>query len=239
MMTSAKLTYTVFRQGEEITFESAFESSQDALGYLNELVTDGKVNSSFAKDLSWKGMNGRLSPKQWAWVHKLATDYKAKAAGSYGNDAIQGLDLSIVVEMMDRAAEAQKRNPRIKLECEIGPVVLTRAGDRSKQPGTINITDGRPFGENTWYGRVLRNGDVQPSYSWQSEIASLLAELAAAPEKVAGQHGIATGECCFCARALSTAESRSVGYGPICANKYGLPWGDTSVADAADEEARR
>jgi len=32
--------------------------------------------------------------------------------------------------------------------------------------------------------------------------------------------------CCFCGRELDTAESISVGYGPVCAAKYGLPWGE-------------
>ncbi len=31
--------------------------------------------------------------------------------------------------------------------------------------------------------------------------------------------------CCFCARKLSRGESTAVGYGPDCADKYGLPWG--------------
>lgn len=34
--------------------------------------------------------------------------------------------------------------------------------------------------------------------------------------------------CCFCGRDLDTAESISVGYGPICAAKYGLPWGEVA-----------
>lgn len=31
--------------------------------------------------------------------------------------------------------------------------------------------------------------------------------------------------CVFCARRLDTPESTAVGYGPVCADKHGLPWG--------------
>jgi len=34
--------------------------------------------------------------------------------------------------------------------------------------------------------------------------------------------------CCFCGRELDTAESISVGYGPVCADKHGLPWGEVA-----------
>lgn len=32
-------------------------------------------------------------------------------------------------------------------------------------------------------------------------------------------------QCVFCARRLDTPESTAVGYGPVCADKHGLPWG--------------
>lgn len=33
-------------------------------------------------------------------------------------------------------------------------------------------------------------------------------------------------KCIFCSRKLSTEESKDAGYGPDCAEKYGLPWGN-------------
>ena len=35
--------------------------------------------------------------------------------------------------------------------------------------------------------------------------------------------------CCFCGRDLDTRESLTVGYGPTCADKHGLPWGAKAV----------
>src|SRR6185436_1560785 len=45
-------------------------------------------------------------------------------------------------------------------------------------------------------------------------------------------HGHTTGNCSFCARDLTDPRSTSVGYGPICAQHFGLPWGDTGAAAA-------
>ena len=45
----------------------------------------------------------------------------------------------------------------------------------------------------------------------------------------AAAFGHTTHRCVFCARNLSTAESTAVGYGPICADNYGLPWGVVST----------
>jgi len=144
-----------------------------------------------------------------------------------------------IVRMMERAAVAQKRRPRVELATEDGArVVLTLAGGMSKRPGTVNVTDGRAFGENTWYGRVAVDGAVEPGRDMTPEVRALLDRLADDPARVAGQHGVATGRCCFCGRELSTRESRTVGYGPDCAGKYGLPWGETGAADEADREAR-
>lgn len=39
------------------------------------------------------------------------------------------------------------------------------------------------------------------------------------------------GQCCYCGLPLEDDRSKTVGYGPVCANKWGLPWGDHVSAD--------
>ena len=91
------------------------------------------------------------------------------------------------------------------------------------------MTDGKAFGNNTWYGRVDTAGkfEMSPKVDTQtaSAIVALLVNFATNPAKVASLYGKHTGHCCFCARTLTDARSVSVGYGPICADKFGLPWG--------------
>lgn len=39
------------------------------------------------------------------------------------------------------------------------------------------------------------------------------------------------GQCCYCGLPLEDDRSKTVGYGPVCAVKWGLPWGDEVEAD--------
>ena len=42
----------------------------------------------------------------------------------------------------------------------------------------------------------------------------------------AKEYGQRTGKCMFCRRELTTTASTTVGYGPICAERNHLPWGN-------------
>jgi len=45
----------------------------------------------------------------------------------------------------------------------------------------------------------------------------------------AGWFGRLHGICCFCAKDLTDDRSIEVGYGPVCAKKHHLPWGDKAT----------
>ena len=64
-----------------------------------------------------------------------------------------------------------------------------------------------------------------------------LAEILADPAAAGVSHGLRTGSCAFCGLELTTPESVGNGYGPVCAEKYGLPWAGTVAA--MTEKARR
>jgi hypothetical protein len=206
-------------------------SNVEALRRLEAGLADGAIKSAFGRDLVAKGAS--LSYDQTVWVHVLVVEAER------GHDTppkAGGLDLSEFVAMMDRAAERgrannAKRSPRIRFPRH--QVTLTRSGARSKREGTIQITDGRPYGENTWYGRIERDGSVSiHRQNWTEAIHELLAAIEVDLAAVTSASGIATGECSFCTAELTTSESLTVGYGPVCAKKYGLPWG--AVDEAAE-----
>jgi hypothetical protein len=229
-------SFRVWVKNEAVDFTSAFPTLASAWHALSGLPN----LSDFARDLLQRGRERKLSDMQIAWIHKLATDGTARARGEARQPVLAAnLNLRPVVAMMEKAAAAAKGFPRIELTCDGHKLVLALAGSKSKSPGTVNITDGRPYGVGKWFGRIDVAGAVQKGRDWHPGVEAKLRQLAADPAKVANQHGVATGRCCFCSRDLSTAESRSVGYGPICADHFGLPWGDTTVADAADAAAKQ
>jgi hypothetical protein len=137
-----------------------------------------------------------------------------------------------ILALLQRAHEKLKY-PKVRLELEDGrKVKLQLAGSQSRTPGTVNVTDGKPFGENVWYGRIALDGAWEPSRSGcPAEVEVLLDRLEVDPAGLAKVHGQRFGNCCFCGLELTTKESVCAGYGPICADKWGLPWGDTSGYD--------
>lgn len=176
---------------------------------------------------------GNLSPKQWPHVLKLVE----KAHKPQGDDRRREDvgDLSRIIELFDRAKQHLK-NPAIVLAVpEIGADFLLRinvAGDRARVPGSLNVCSGEkissPGEQRDWYGRILRDGVFEISNRTSiptKPLVDRLREFSCDPIKVASEHGKLTGRCCFCNRALADERSTAQGYGPICADRFGLSWG--------------
>jgi hypothetical protein len=137
-----------------------------------------------------------------------------------------------VIALFDRARKHLK-SPKINLQTPTGQAVsLSVAGANSRNPGYINVTDGQPFGQNMWFGRISPVGEWTPSRTAEdrpttaTEIYTLLNQLAADPAGVAAAHGRLTGRCCFChGKQMTDPRSLAVGYGQVCAKKFGVEWG--------------
>ena len=115
------------------------------------------------------------------------------------------------------------------------PVRLALAGPKSRYEGQVMVTDGGPWGENVWYGRIEDNGGwfCPPNAQNLHEISmveSLLQRMATDPVGTAEAHGRLHGNCCFCGNVLSDERSTELGYGPTCAKNYGLTWGKKAAA---------
>jgi hypothetical protein len=164
--------------------------------------------------------NSSATQKQAYWVEvliKRATDgVQPEVVADVGN-------FSKVYAIFAQAKKKLKF-PKIRLQVNSNPVVLAVAGERSKQPGVINVSDGGPWGSNKWYGRVQPDGTWRPGgdYPELEAVALLLKKLGEEPEKTAAEYGQLTGYCCFCGRSLSDEKSTAVGYGPVCAENFGL-----------------
>lgn len=123
--------------------------------------------------------------------------------------------------------------PKVRLQTASGfEIVLKVLGPMSKTPGAISIVsreklDTDQYGEpkQRWFGTILVDGTLRRSAKLTTEIVDVLIALNADPAGVASVYGKATGNCCFCGKYIETKESMAVGYGPVCADNYGLPWG--------------
>lgn len=163
--------------------------------------------------------NGRVQ-----WLQTLIA--RAQGAEQAPQQQTVSLGSFAKVKALFGCAKENLKFPKIRLQLESGqPVVLAIAGEASKAPGTINVTDGGPFGSNRWYGRVNDAGEWTKSgkeFPELAEVETLLHKLGEDPVATAGHYGRLTGRCCFCNLPLKDEQSTAVGFGPKCAQNYGL-----------------
>jgi hypothetical protein len=191
-----------------------------ALGSLGE--RDREFASSLVKQFGTRG----LSEKQVVWVEKLL----ARATGTEPQP--QGTQVGNIKPLVDllETAKAHLKRPAIVLRAGDFDIRLSIAGERAKVPGSITVLSADRNGEEgrDWYGRITREGEYQPSRKFEAQqtaIGQALSAMASDPAKAASEYGHLTGRCCFCNRTLDDERSTAVGYGPVCAKHFGLPWG--------------
>jgi hypothetical protein len=113
-----------------------------------EAATALRANSSeFATSLRERfGTTGKWSEKQRMWAHKLALDSK--------NGKVE--TKSVALALTFSTIKKWVREYDHKVYNVFGQkVTFSIATDKSKTPGAINCTDGGPFGENKYFGRIL------------------------------------------------------------------------------------
>ena len=170
---------------------------------------------------------GSLSQPQWDAIARIADDIRNPKPKVV-------LDFAAIIALFTAAADHLKY-PKVRLALrDLSEIVLSRAGQRARQPGTINVTNGGRFGEpdNRWFGRIGTDGAFQRARDCTDEVAELLVRFSGDPAGVATAYGKLTGNCCFCGRSLSDARSTDMGYGPVCARNFGLVWGNCDKAVA-------
>lgn len=207
------------------TFQTRREKFESTLTNAEALAACRPVNDQFIASLikqhddALKGRRNPLSDNQWAYVHQKALTLAAPMpVADLGS--IKG-----IVDLFDKVRQHVQR-PKIRLSLLGTPLALQLAGSQSKHPGTINVTDGGRFGNNVWYGRIDLEGKMETSRNCTEKVLKILRLFAKFPAELAALHGRLNGKCCFCGIRLTDERSTEVGYGEICADHYGLPWGD-------------
>jgi hypothetical protein len=193
----------------------------EALKSVVEKLT--KSDASFASSLVGNFARwGNLSDKQMHWVETLI---QRATAPKPAPTAAATVSFQPIQDLFDKAAQKLKRI-KVKLQDTDGtPVVFSRAGAASKYAGQIMITDGKPFGENKFFGRIDTDGSFYATRSAGAGVMSLVQDFACDPAGTAGKYGRLTGGCSFCKQGLTDERSLKVGYGPVCAKHFGLAWG--------------
>jgi len=200
--------------------------TKDTIAELQQLINEGLVDKrdqGFCESLilGFKKY-GKLSEKQTSWVFKMIERALFGNAKPKQKETEEVGSFAGVIEIFNKAKESIKY-PKINLDVPDGsPVQLSMAGPNAQQPGTINITDGRPYGQNNWYGRVTPDGSWGKSNKRLQGLSTLLKELSENPHLIAMRHGHKTNTCCFCNKVLSHPNSVAAGYGETCSKNWNL-----------------
>ena len=225
---TATKTATVTKRGRQIEFKVMWTDDY-CLRELRRFCDEHK--NDFAGSLvAFFSRMGKLTKTQWQWAHYLVhCDRHGRPVRP--DTAPSPLEsFSKIIELFDLAFENGLKYPRLVYSPtgDEDPLVLRRCGAKSRYMGEVNLSNPVPYGTlgARWYGRIARGGTLLPSHDCTPAIVELLAQLASDPAAAARAHGQRTGVCMFCARALTDSRSLSVSYGPICASRFGLPWGD-------------
>lgn len=214
------------------------------LDRLAELLDTGKIaekSRDFAKSLLSNSRKWGLSEGRAKWVGILINEVtnppEATVIGGFAG-----------VYALFEQARKHLKYPKVQLRTEAGHTLkLYLSGSRSRMPDTVNATDGGRFGENLWFGRIdkdgawVKNRKVDPARLADAE--AMMRKLVVDPAGVAAEYGKLTGACCFCHIPLGEGDDKrslAVGYGPVCAKNYGLPWGNQRMTmDVPTATARR
>lgn len=187
----------------------------------------------FALDLARRANAKSFSDKQAFWLRKMTARIQENMTAPKERKSVEIGAMAGIIGMFNKVA-AKSKNFRAAVVLDDGSqaIRLSIAGPTSKMPGTVNVTTNGSFENRTWFGRILENGSFEMSSRQETpdSVVALLRRFSADPVTVAAEHGKRTGSCCFCNRELNDKRSIEVGYGPVCADKFGLEWGSSKAA---------
>lgn len=139
-----------------------------------------------------------------------------------------------IISRFDLAAK-NVQYPKLTLNAEDGSLfLLRRAGASAKYPYSVNIL---PKDGEGWFGRITREGVLHLGQQGKLKsqlIINMLTAFQHNPRMVAQIYGHEYNHCCFCQRTLTNAVSVELGYGPICAETWGLPHDKETVNQNAN-----
>jgi Family of unknown function (DUF6011) len=227
-----------FRTQRHAPGDFAHSPQFPAIVALNEVLDRlSPRDRDFAISLQAQQATRPLTEKQMFWVGELTKRGRNAGTGIPTDAQRRGLTPApetravVFSRIAELFAKAGQRAVVVFRTQDGTDFRLSVAGERSQHQGDINVTDAaRSFENRQWFGRITSSGGwvssrkVDPATLRSVEAA--LAEFNADPAKAAASYGHATGSCCFCSRELTDERSVSVGYGPICAAKFSLPWGE-------------
>lgn len=220
------MSYEQLRGRVAPELREAVNTLRDGLGRLSE------KDQSFAKSLLESWDTRGLSDKQAYWVGELAKRAQVAAAPKVV------IDLTRIHGLFNSAYSAGLQHPKLLVRTPNGDIRLT-VNQGGQNVGQISVTSRGSFEDRDYWGRIDKAGVFHPHHKTAEHrvknITEALQLFAKDPRAAAEAYGKATGACCFCGRHLTDERSVTAGYGPVCAEKWGLAWGEVGETGTITE----
>lgn len=140
--------------------------------------------------------------------------------------AMSSTSVQRIVQLFAAAAVHGMRFPKIRLQRGEWKIRIYPAPSHGRHPGAFYVKATSGTRANLYCGRIVQTGEFLASSNCPLDVLHALREFSENPTGVAQAYGRMTGSCCFCGHELTDGRSVAMGYGPICADHFGLPWGD-------------
>jgi hypothetical protein len=172
-----------------------------------------KCNAYFAVGdrIEWEKGEGSTHVSDEACAAAVAALQQSRAPVATAN-------LKPIADFLHDARGRGLKYPKLRVLDTDGQteLVLSLTGKKSKVPGSVCV-----LRDWDYVGVVRPSGDVI-GRSFDNQLVERLKEIAGDPAKAASDYGALMGSCSFCGKSLTDAGSVAVGYGPVCAKKWGL-----------------
>lgn len=178
---------------------------------------------------------GQLSVKQWPWIEKMMI-------------RAMGVDeLSVEPETVDLSPAplfTLFAHVKEKLKSPSLVFVLLRKNDQHKEikiyPKGSNLNVVWAHQYPGYLGTIYPSGKLTftkyADEKTQSHLTNLLKEICTNPQKAVASHGKLMNKCCFCNKTLTDPTSVKLGYGPVCAHNWHMPYGYDAAMSVAHED---
>lgn len=210
----------------EIDIENELDKLESNLSELEkmwEAIPEmTKKDRSFAEDLYQNYLTrGSLTFRQWEWVSKL-TDRVRGVEPIYGS-------FDPILVMFRLAGAHGLKKPKVRLLSKEDRYVQLNFKPGEKDEKTVDVyVDGwQGHGHRKFAGWIHKDRIVPYSLDRMTDdVRNVIQDLALDPLGTAKAMAGKLGVCMYCGQRLSDDRSKKAGYGPICADHWGLPWGD-------------
>ena len=187
---------------------------------LDTLFEDLKFNNldgnSFVTKMAFVyGKKGSLTDPQINVLKKILRESIANQARSKNQDPIS---VDKIRELFKTPLENGLKYPKFT----VSDITLSLPTENSASHNKDAIYVRH---EDVYVGKIL-NGKFMPTNRCDASVHEKLIAIAKDPMSEAIGHGHLHGNCSMCRKKLSDPRSMKVGYGAICADKWGFPWGE-------------